>query len=252
MAYKFIRSLSRTLRCSGTCPRQCYGMSEPIKGEHALQISTFHAKFSPSNTVTGVDGVSETHIESRNESENNDYSRKTSSEDDDLEVDLVDSSIDGGNCSSDLDDYSDGAAAIQTARSQGVYKAILLGEVGLGPSQKMMRSGHAVTWFSLATGGMRNNRRPFDTETPEEYAQRSVVQWHRVAIYQDRVGMMAMKSLRKGSQVYVEGNMETRIFYDPQSNVVKRIKEIAIRRNGRILFLDQSRNAGAMNDKKFR
>ncbi|XP_042500745.1 uncharacterized protein LOC122078709 isoform X2 [Macadamia integrifolia] len=80
----------------------------------------------------------------------------------------------------------------------GVYKAILIGQVGQHPIQKRLRSGRPVTLFSLGTGGIRNNRRPFDNEEPREYANRCAVQWHRVAVYPERLGGLAMKQVKPG------------------------------------------------------
>ncbi|XP_010525592.1 PREDICTED: single-stranded DNA-binding protein, mitochondrial-like [Tarenaya hassleriana] len=119
----------------------------------------------------------------------------------------------------------------------GVYKAILVGQVGQMPLQKKLKGGRTVTLFSVGTGGMRNNRRPLMGEEPREYANRSAVQWHRVSVYPDRLADLVLKSVQPGMVVYLEGNLETKIFSDPISGVVRRIREVAIRRNGRIVFL---------------
>jgi single-strand DNA-binding protein len=73
-----------------------------------------------------------------------------------------------------------------------------MGEVGYAPSQKTMRNQSTVTMFSLGTSGMRNNRRPFEGEMPEQYRERSRVQWHRVAVYQYKLGASVMKFVKKG------------------------------------------------------
>lgn len=125
----------------------------------------------------------------------------------------------------------------------GIYKAILVGQVGQAPIQKRLRSGKMVTLISLGTGGIRNNRRPLDNEEPREYANRCAVQWHRVSVYPERLGELAVKSLAPGSIVYVEGNLETKIFNDPISGLVRRIREVAVRRNGRILVLGNGADA---------
>ncbi|KAL2628804.1 hypothetical protein R1flu_013490 [Riccia fluitans] len=121
---------------------------------------------------------------------------------------------------------------------RGVYKAILLGEVGQLPVQKILKSGKSVTIFSVGTGGMYNNRRPFEGESPQEFAERSYTQWHRIAVYQERIAGLVMQHVKVGSQVYLEGNIESRVYNDPNSGVVKRIREIAIRSNGRLMFMD--------------
>ncbi|ERN15729.1 hypothetical protein AMTRI_Chr07g77210 [Amborella trichopoda] len=125
----------------------------------------------------------------------------------------------------------------------GIYKAILVGQVGQVPVQKRLRSGRVVTLFSLGTGGIRNNRRPLDDEDPMEYANRCAVQWHRVAVYPERLGSLAMQNVKPGSLLYLEGNLETKIFSDPITGLVKRIREIAIRRNGRLVFLGKETDA---------
>lgn len=126
----------------------------------------------------------------------------------------------------------------------GIYKAILVGQVGQAPIQKRLRSGRMVTLISLGTGGIRNNRRPLDNEEPREYANRCAVQWHRVSIYPERLGELAMKNVVPGSILYLEGNLETKIFNDPITGLVRRIREVAVRRNGRILFLGNGAEAG--------
>ncbi|CAN4112186.1 unnamed protein product [Withania somnifera] len=125
----------------------------------------------------------------------------------------------------------------------GIYKAIMVGQVGQTPLQKRLKSGRTVTLLSLGTGGIRNNRRPFDNEEPREYANRCAVQWHRVSIYPEKLGEMAMKSIVPGSILYVEGNIETKIFTDAITGYVRRLREIAVRRNGRLVFLGKGSEA---------
>ncbi|RWR93996.1 single-stranded DNA-binding protein, mitochondrial [Cinnamomum micranthum f. kanehirae] len=126
---------------------------------------------------------------------------------------------------------------LENGLDPGVYKAILVGQVGQVPVQKRLRSGRTVTLFSLGTGGIRNNRRPLDDEEPREYADRCAVQWHRVSVYPERLGGVAMKHIKPGSILYLEGNLETKIFSDPVTGLVRRIREIALRRDGRLVFL---------------
>lgn len=126
---------------------------------------------------------------------------------------------------------------LENGLDAGIYKAILVGQAGQTPIQKKLRSGKVVTLLSIGTGGIRNNRRPFDNEEPREYANRSAVQWHRVSIYPERLGLIALKHVVPGSILYMEGNLETKIFTDPITGLVRRIREVAIRRNGRLVFL---------------
>ncbi|XP_010551166.1 PREDICTED: single-stranded DNA-binding protein, mitochondrial-like [Tarenaya hassleriana] len=111
----------------------------------------------------------------------------------------------------------------------GIYKAILVGQAGQIPLQKKLKSGKAVTIFSVATGGLRNNRR--------EYANSYPVQWHRVCIYPERLADLVLKNVQLGTTLYLEGNLETKVFSDPVTGIVRHIREVAIRRNGRVVFL---------------
>ncbi|XP_038893715.1 single-stranded DNA-binding protein, mitochondrial-like [Benincasa hispida] len=126
---------------------------------------------------------------------------------------------------------------LENGLDAGVYKAILVGQVGQSPLQKRLKSGITVTLLSVGTGGIRNNRRPLANEEPREYANRCAVQWHRVSVYPQRLGDIVMKHVVPGSILYLEGNLETKIFIDPTTGLVRRIREVAIRRNGRLLLL---------------
>ncbi|KAI9088460.1 hypothetical protein K1719_029909 [Acacia pycnantha] len=128
---------------------------------------------------------------------------------------------------------------LENGLDAGVYKAILVGMVGQPPLQKKLKSGTVVTLLSMGTGGIRNNRRPLDNEDPREFANRCSVQWHRVSIYPQKLGDIVMKHVVPSSILYVEGNLETKVFTDPITGLVRRIREIAIRRNGRLVFLGQ-------------
>ena len=77
-------------------------------------------------------------------------------------------------------------------------KAILVGKVGQEPMQKRLRNGRTVVLISLGTGGIRNNRRPLDREEPHQYADRCSVQWHRVCVYPERLGTVALKNVKTG------------------------------------------------------
>ena len=59
--------------------------------------------------------------------------------------------------------------------------------IGLAPLQKKLRSGQMVT------GGIWNNKRPLDNEDPKEYANPSVVQWHKVTVYVENLKNIVMK-----------------------------------------------------------
>ncbi|KAK7848848.1 single-stranded DNA-binding protein, mitochondrial [Quercus suber] len=134
----------------------------------------------------------------------------------------------------------------------GIYKAILVGQVEQKPLQKTLKSGRTVTMFSLGIGGIQNNCRPLDNEDPREYANRCTIQWHRVSVYPDRLGGIVNKHVVPGSILYLEGNLETKIFTDPITGLVRRIREIAIRRNGRLVFLSKGDDAQQASQSELR
>ncbi|CAH8260966.1 unnamed protein product [Arabidopsis lyrata] len=129
---------------------------------------------------------------------------------------------------------------LENGLDSGIFKAILVGQVGQLPLQKKLKSGRTVTLFSVGTGGIRNNRRPLINEDPREYASRSAVQWHRVSVYPERLAELVLKNVEPGTVIYLEGNLETKIFTDPVTGLVRRIREVAIRRNGRVVFLGKA------------
>ncbi|KAL1824951.1 hypothetical protein ACET3Z_011729 [Daucus carota] len=132
---------------------------------------------------------------------------------------------------------------LENGLDYGIYKAILVGQVGQNPVQKKLRSGRTVTLLSIGTGGIRNNRRPLENEEPKDYANRCAVQWHRVSIYREKLGEVAIKHVTPGSILYLEGNLETKVFSDPVTGLVRRIREVAIRQTGRLVFLGQGNNS---------
>ncbi|KAJ3684967.1 hypothetical protein LUZ61_014131 [Rhynchospora tenuis] len=133
----------------------------------------------------------------------------------------------------------------------GLYKAILVGKVGQAPIKRTLKSGTEIVLFSLATGGIRNNRRPLPHERPEEYADRCTVQWHRVSVYFDRLLPFAMRTVKPGAVMYVEGNIESKVFSDPVSGLLRRIREIAIRGDGgRLLYLGSDEEGPKLNEQR--
>ncbi|EES03342.1 hypothetical protein BDA96_03G255100 [Sorghum bicolor] len=139
---------------------------------------------------------------------------------------------------------------LENGLDPGIYKAILVGKVGQEPMQKRLRNGRTVVLFSLGTGGIRNNRRPLDREEPHQYADRCSVQWHRVCVYPERLGTLALKNVKTGTVLYLEGNLETKVFCDPITGLVRRIREIAVRSTGRLLFLGNDTNAPKLGEVK--
>ena len=81
--------------------------------------------------------------------------------------------------------------------ARGINKAILVGNLGNDPEHRSTASGMAVTRASLATTSVRKDR---DGNTQER------TEWHRVVFF-GRLAEIAAEYLRKGSQVYIEGEI---------------------------------------------
>ena len=89
--------------------------------------------------------------------------------------------------------------------ARGINKVILVGNCGQDPETKYMPSGGAVTNISLATSESWKDKQ---TGEPKERTE-----WHRVVFF-NRLGEIAGEYLKKGSQVYVEGQLRTRKWQD--------------------------------------
>ncbi|XP_062222734.1 single-stranded DNA-binding protein, mitochondrial-like isoform X1 [Phragmites australis] len=111
---------------------------------------------------------------------------------------------------------------------RGVHRAIICGKVGQVPVQKILRNGHTVTVFTVGTGGM------FDQRTVGAENLPMPAQWHRIAVHNEQLGAYAVQKLVKNAPVYVEGDIETRVYNDRINDQVKNIPEICVRRDGRI------------------
>lgn len=114
---------------------------------------------------------------------------------------------------------------------RGVHKAIICGKVGQSPVQKILRNGRSVTIFTVGTGGMFDQRIPQDKDLPKPG------QWHRIAVHNEMLGQYSVQQLTKNSSVYIEGDIETRVYNDSLSGEIKSIPEICVRRDGRIRLI---------------
>jgi single-strand DNA-binding protein len=81
--------------------------------------------------------------------------------------------------------------------ARGINKVILVGNLGNDPDTKYTQGGMAVTRISLATTSVRKDKEGNNQERTE---------WHRVVFF-GKLGDIAREYLRKGSQVYVEGEL---------------------------------------------
>ncbi|MDO6460750.1 single-stranded DNA-binding protein [Granulosicoccaceae sp. 1_MG-2023] len=85
--------------------------------------------------------------------------------------------------------------------ARGINKVILIGNLGQDPQTRYTPSGGAVTNFSLATTDSRMDKQSGQRQERTE--------WHRVVMF-NQLAEVAGQYLRKGSQVYIEGRLQTR------------------------------------------
>ena len=111
-----------------------------------------------------------------------------------------------------------------------VNKVILVGHLGRDPETRHTQDGAAIVNLSVATS---ENWR--DKSSGE---RREKTEWHRVVIFNERLGEVAQKYLKKGSKVYIEGQLQTRKWTD-QSGVEKYTTEVVLSRfRGELTMLD--------------
>ena len=109
-----------------------------------------------------------------------------------------------------------------------VNKVILVGNLGRDPEVRQFQNGGQVCNLSIATSETWKDR-----NTGE---RREKTEWHRVVIFSEGLVRVAQQYLRKGSKVYIEGQLETRKWTD-QSGQEKYTTEIVLRGFGSTLTM---------------
>ncbi|QCI20086.1 MAG: single-stranded DNA-binding protein [Buchnera aphidicola (Brevicoryne brassicae)] len=126
--------------------------------------------------------------------------------------------------------------------SRGVNKVILIGHLGQDPEVRYMPNGNAVVNMTLATS---ENWKDKNTGENKEKTE-----WHRIVLF-GKLAEIAGEYLRKGSQVYIEGSLQTRKWQD-QNGLERYTTEIVVNIGGTMQMLG-SRNSNlqaiSTNDK---
>jgi len=117
-----------------------------------------------------------------------------------------------------------------------VNKVILVGNLGRDPEVRQTQDGKPIVNLSVATS---ENWR--DRSTGE---RRERTEWHRVVIFNERLADVAQKFLRKGSKVYLEGQLQTRKWQD-QSGQDRYSTEVVLGQfRGELTMLDSRGEGG--------
>ena len=119
-----------------------------------------------------------------------------------------------------------------------VNKVILVGNLGRDPESRSFQNGGKVVNLRIATSESWKDRATGERKEKTE--------WHSVAIFNENIGRIAEQYCRKGSKVYIEGQLQTRKWQD-QAGADKYTTEIVIQNfNGTLTLLDgRSEGGGA-------
>jgi single-strand DNA-binding protein len=118
-----------------------------------------------------------------------------------------------------------------------INKVILVGNLGKDPEVRRTQDGRPIVNFSVATSETWR-----DKATGE---RREKTEWHRVVIFNEGLCRVAEQYLKKGSKVYLEGQLQTRKWQD-QSGQEKYTTEVVLQGfNSQLALLDRAGGAGA-------
>jgi single-strand DNA-binding protein len=117
-----------------------------------------------------------------------------------------------------------------------VNKVILIGNLGRDPDVRRMTSGEPVVNLSVATS--ENWRDKASGERKER------TEWHRVVIFNENLAKVAEQYLRKGSKVYLEGQLQTRKYTDKDGQERYSTEVVLQRFRGELVMLDARGEGG--------
>src|SRR5882757_5831172 len=121
----------------------------------------------------------------------------------------------------------------------GVNKVIVVGNLGDDPEVRSLNNGGEVVNLRVATS---ENWKDKDGNRQER------TEWHRVVIFNENLGRVAKSYLKKGSKVYLEGQIQTRKWQD-QSGADRYSTEIVLQRfRGELVLLDSRGGGGEGRD----
>ena len=119
--------------------------------------------------------------------------------------------------------------------NRGINRVILVGHLGQDPEVRYMPNGNAVANFSVATSESWKDKQTGET--------RDRTEWHRVVVF-GKLAEIAGQYIKKGTQVYLEGQLQTRKWQD-QSGQDRYTTEVVINPIGGTLQMLGSRENGA-------
>ena len=121
-----------------------------------------------------------------------------------------------------------------------VNKVILVGNLGADPEVRRMQDGRPVVNLRVATSESWRDR-----NTNE---RRERTEWHRVVIFNEGLAKIAEQYLRKGSKIYLEGQLQTREWEDQTGNKRWTTEVVLQGFNSALTMLDTRGQGGGMGD----
>jgi single-strand DNA-binding protein len=118
-------------------------------------------------------------------------------------------------------------------------KVILIGNLGRDPEVRRLNSGDPVVNLSVATSETWRDKASGERKERTE--------WHRVVIFNENLAKVAESYLRKGSKVYLEGQLQTRKYTDKDGHERYTTEIVLQRFRGELVMLD-SKGAGGGDD----
>ena len=116
----------------------------------------------------------------------------------------------------------------------GVNKVIVVGKLGADPESRSFANGGEVVNLRVATA---------ETWKDKDGNRQEKTEWHSVAIFNENLGRVAKSYLKKGSKVYLEGQLQTRKWQDQSGNDRYSTEIVLQRFRGELVLLD-SRDGG--------
>ena len=121
-----------------------------------------------------------------------------------------------------------------------VNKVILVGNLGRDPEVRSTQNGGKIVNLNLATSENWKDKNSGERQEKTE--------WHRVVIFNDRLGEVAERYLKKGSKVYIEGQLQTRKWTDKEGQERYTTEIVIGRFKGELTLLDGRSGGGAGAD----
>ncbi len=121
----------------------------------------------------------------------------------------------------------------------GVNKVILVGRLGKDPEIRTTNDGGKIVSFSVATSESWKDKMSGE--------RRERTEWHNIVIFNEALGKISEQYLRKGSQVYLEGQLSTRKWTDKEGQTKYTTEVVLQKFRGELTMLDGKSDGGGMS-----